>query len=84
MTRLWPSGQPVDVEVDAQGRPAGFFWRGRRHPVGEIVRDWRVDFGWWRQQQWRAYYKLRTESGLLVVLYQDLVSGRWYVQRLYD
>ena len=84
MTRLWPEGQPVEVEEDAQGRPAGFSWRGRRHPVGEIVRHWRVDFGWWRRRQWRAYYKVRTASGLLVILYQDLKDGRWYVQRLYD
>ena len=84
MTRLWPAGQPVDVEEDARGRPAGFVWRGQHHSVGEVVRHWRIDFGWWRQQQWRAYYKLRTESGLLIVIYRDLVDGRWYVQRLYD
>lgn len=84
MTRLWPAGQPVDAEEDNQGRPASFFWRGQKHIVAEVVRHWRVDLGWWRQRQWRAYYKLRTESGLLVILYQDLVGEQWYLQRLYD
>lgn len=84
MTRLWPAGQLVNAEVDSYGRPARFSWRGQQHRVAEVVRQWRVDLGWWRQRQWRAYYKLRTESGLLVVLYQNLVDGQWYLQRLYD
>ncbi len=39
---------------------------------------------WWRVRIWREYFKLTTGTGLLVVIYRDLLSGAWYLQRLYD
>jgi hypothetical protein len=84
MTRLWPDGQPVTVSCDAQGAPQSFTWQGQRHPVSVLLQQWRVDLGWWRDRRWRAYYKLHTDTGLLVVVYQDLLSGSWFLQRLYD
>jgi len=33
---------------------------------------------------WREYFKLTTQTGLLVVIYLDLLNGKWYLQRLYD
>lgn len=59
-------------------------WQGFTHQVLEITRYWRIDIDWWRERIWRAYFKLRTETGLLVVIYQDLIEGGWYLQRLYD
>jgi hypothetical protein len=65
-------------------RPAGFIWQGQAHQVDEITREWRVDIDWWRGRVWRAYFKLNTDTGLLAIIYQDLLSGEWYLQRLYD
>lgn len=88
MTRLWPAGQPLDgVETApaADGEtPLQFTWQGRRHQVVEVVQGWRVDLDWWRERVWRAYFRVSTDTGLLVVIYQDLLSRRWYLQRLYD
>jgi hypothetical protein len=100
MTRLWPDGQPITVEPAAQqgsesspgqgpGQkpgvwPSQFTWLGRRHQVTEITKTWRVDVDWWRDRVWRAYFKLRTDSGLLVIIFQDLLTRNWYLQRLYD
>lgn len=84
MTHLWPDGQPITVAVNSRAEPTSFRWQGRTHPVETIGRRWRVDMEWWRQRIWRAYYKLSTETGLLVIIYQDLLSGDWYLQRLYD
>ena len=84
MTRLWPEGQPITVVADEVGAPLTFTWHDQRHRVVEITRRWRVDVGWWQQRQWRAYYKLRSDSGLLLIIYHDLDGGEWYVQRLYD
>jgi len=93
VTRLWPDGQPIAVVNSGQpGRPgmapgespSRFKWRSRWHQVTEITKVWRVDLDWWRIRVWRSYYKLRTDTGLLVVVYQDLTSGEWYLQRLYD
>ena len=99
MTRLWPVGLPISVtgagtegdgtagdddSVKDGTRPAGFTWQNQVHQVSEITREWRVDIDWWRGRVWRAYFKLTTDTGLLVIIYQDLLSGEWYLQRLYD
>ncbi len=89
MTYHWQPAQPIRVEVDALGAPRRIWWRGRGHPVEEVLNRWRVDEGWWRLgvedgRVWREYFKLVTRSGLLLLLYRDLAGGGWYLQGLYD
>jgi hypothetical protein len=88
MTRLWPVGLAISVTGAGDGagrsRPASFTWQNKTHRVDEITREWRVDIDWWRGRVWRDYFKLSTDTGLLVIIYRDLVSGEWYLQRLYD
>ena len=92
MTVTDGANQKNDEEVEfasyissaVEDLPQYFTWQGKAHRVIEITRYWRVDVDWWRERIWRAYFKLRTESGLLVVIYQDLISGGWNLQRLYD
>ena len=84
MTHLWPDGLPIAVESDALGVPQRFTWRGQAHTVEIVANRWRVDEDWWRGRIWREYFKLATDTGLLVVVFRDLVSGGWYVQRVYD
>jgi len=84
MTHLWPHGEPITVQSDAMITPQSFIWQGRSHPVQKVSKRWRVDRGWWRRRIWREYFKLTTQSGLLVIIYRDLLTGQWYLQRLYD
>jgi hypothetical protein len=92
VTRFWPGGQPIDVTSQAPDRPEPalseqpvcFTWLGQTHQVVEITKSWRVDIDWWRARIWRAYFKLSTDTGLLVVIYQDLLEKDWFLQRLYD
>ena len=99
MTRLWSRGQPISVTSLSAAKdvklfskngpiidnvPEAFQWRGKDHRVVEINRYWRVDIDWWRERIWRAYFKLRTDTGLLVVIYQDMVGGNWFLERLFD
>ena len=84
MTRLWPKGQPITTASDADGTPRSFEWQGRTHPVTGISKCWRVDTGWWRLRVWREYFKLETDTGLLVIIYRNLLTDDWYFQRLYD
>lgn len=84
MTHLWPDGQPITVETDGLGVPRRFIWLGRTHTVEILANRWRVDEDWWRGRIWREYFKLATDTGLLVVVFRDLVDGGWYLQRLYD
>jgi hypothetical protein len=90
MTRLWSTGNPISVTgagndgAAERARPVSFGWQNQTHQVDEITREWRVDIDWWRGRIWRDYFKLSTDTGLLVIIYRDLVSGEWYLQRLYD
>ena len=84
MTRLWPEGTPIRVTADTGDRPRRFTWRGQTHVVDAITREWRVRTDWWRGAAWRAYFKLTTTSGLLVIIYRDLDGGEWFLQRLFD
>ena len=97
MTRLWPEGEPVMVwgeqAVDlscadqAQGhRPAGFAWQGAAHRVVEVCNRWRVHTRWWEPEEalWREYLKVTTDTGLLCLLYRDLLGGGWFLARVYD
>ena len=84
MTHLWPEGEPIAVASDDWGAPLAFTWRGRRHRVRTITKRWRVDVDWWQERVWREYFKLATHTGLLVVVYRDLLAGGWYLQRVYD
>jgi protein ImuB len=86
MTRLWPEGEPVQVETGPDGAPQAFLWRGARHPVAAVANRWRVRTGWWIREgeAWREYLKLTTADGLLCILAHDLRDSTWRLVRLYD
>ena len=84
MTYFWPEGQPISTETDELGTPLCFTWQGQTHPVEGVTTRWRVDEEWWRGRIWREYFRLYTTTGLLVVIFRDLLAGNWYLQRLYD
>lgn len=83
MTRLWPEGDPIQVAGSAD-RPDQFFWQGQQHPVANIAKRWRVHVDWWREPTHRDYFKITTTTGLLVIIYHDLIHDTWFLQRLYD
>ncbi len=82
MSRLF--WEPIEVKLLNDDKPKQFVWRGRVHTVKRVANCWRVDFGWWRLRIWRDYYKLQTETGLLVVICCDLMTSEWYLQVIFD
>ena len=84
MTRFWNKGAPITMQTTPNGDPTRFTWDNQSHQVTAITRRWRVDTDWWRSRIWRAYFKLSTNTGLLLIVYCDLGDGQWYVQRMYD
>jgi hypothetical protein len=83
MTRLFASGAPIEVWLES-AQPVRFRWQGQAHHVMSIVNCWRVDAGWWRLRVNRDYFKVYTDTGLLVELYQDRLTDSWFLQRIYD
>jgi hypothetical protein len=85
MTRLWPQGQPI--EIDARGRdPKSFIWDGTYYEIDEVWNRWRIHARWWEpgQSVWREYLKVTTITGLLCLIYQELPEGSWFLARVYD
>jgi hypothetical protein len=81
---LWLNGVLILVEVDSSNNPLHLIWRKQFHPVQQVHNRWRVDREWWRQRIWREYLLLDTKTGLLLVVFHDLLNDQWYLQRLYD
>ena len=81
--------EPVRVEEDPAGFPAAVRFvphssttgKARRQAVSGIEDRWRLDDEWWRPDPVsRMYYALMLASGDKMMLYQDLVTGKWYRQ----
>jgi hypothetical protein len=51
----------------------------RVESIGEV---WRVDDEWWRHPVSRRYIDVMLQGGAHLALYEDLVSGEWFVQRV--
>jgi hypothetical protein len=67
-------------------QPVGFAWQGGTHRVLEVCNRWRIHTRWWEPGEtvWREYLKIATDTDLLCLIYRDLLSGGWFLARLYD
>lgn len=86
MTRLWTKGEPIQIQTSSYGVPVRFRWRRRNYLIQSIRQQWEVNTDWWNDdgQIQRVYFVIITGSGLLCVLYQDLVTDTWYLSKVYD
>jgi hypothetical protein len=68
---------------DARRRSSG---RGATHQVAQLRQQWLVDTDWWSEagRIWRAYAVMTTDTGMLCVVYQDLISEAWFLAKVYD
>ena len=48
--------------------------------VDAVLESWRIDDEWWRQMIARSYLGVILEGGKRLVLFQDLITGQWFVQ----
>ena len=80
--------QLVTVEIDEFGVPKAVKKRlrlsdGREENatvVESVLEMWRIDDEWWRQLISRRYFAVLLEGGGRVVLFEDLVTGEWFMQ----
>jgi hypothetical protein len=70
--------RPVDVQTGERGVPAMV----GRLPVEAMLEDWVVEDRWWSGRPVRRrYFELVLVNGRNVVVFKDLVGGRWFAQR---
>ncbi len=74
---------PREIEVLAHGSGAPAFIRRNRklNQVAAILNSWRIDDEWWREMISRQYFRVELKNGLVITIFNDLVSGEWYQQR---
>jgi hypothetical protein len=85
VSRLLETPEPVRVEVTA-GVPARVATGEGRRPVQRVCARWRVETDWWRAAVSREYWKLELGGAepLLCDVYQDHLTGAWWLSRWYD
>jgi len=84
MTRLYQPAQSIEATSGDKGEPLAFEWRGQVHRVLHLGNRWRVHLEWWRVEIWREYFQVETHSRLTCVIYSDLLTDKWYLERIYD
>jgi hypothetical protein len=66
------------VKADDTGRPQLI---GKRE-VDAVRESWLVEDRWWTDEPLRRrYWEVVTSDGRDVVVFRDLIEGRWYAQR---
>lgn len=84
MSKLFREAIKLEVEESPQHKLITFLYRGRRERARETLKRWRVDQGWWKRSVEREYFQVKTASGIVCELYRNLLTGVWYLQRVYD
>jgi hypothetical protein len=80
VTRPKRIGRPRAVSV--QAKPGGLPVQIDAKPVDSVLEDWLVEDRWWTARPVRRrYLELVMEDGRCVLVFRDLVSGRWFTQR---
>ncbi|MEZ4667925.1 MAG: hypothetical protein R3E39_08425 [Anaerolineae bacterium] len=86
MSYFWPDGYPLAVQADHEGLPLclAWDWCPGLHSIWMIADEWSVDDLWWVERKSRDYYKVVTESGQALVIFQDVLTQNWFVQWMFD
>lgn len=70
--------RPAEVGVGAGGVPIALC----RTPVDAVREDWVVEDGWWTGRPVRRrYFELVLADGRNTVVFHDLGSDGWFIQR---
>ena len=71
----------MSVTTDPTGLPQRVQREDGELPVEEIRELWRIDDEWWRSPIIRCYADVVLAGGKRVILYQDLITGDWWIQQ---
>ena len=82
--RIRPLNQPVSVHVreTSEHAPASVTVARGDLEVVEIRDAWDIQEEWWRSSPIdRRYYDLTLSDGRGILVFHNLVDGRWYTQK---
>ena len=82
MTRVLRPPKRIDVTVDSSGRPR-IVRLDRHFDQVSVVEEWRVSERWLATPIDRAYVKV-VGATWLVLIFQDLFTGDWFLERIFD
>jgi nucleotidyltransferase/DNA polymerase involved in DNA repair len=76
-----PAPRPVQVTTDRHGMPQALVWRDRIREVRLIYETWRERRRWWGRPVERDYFRLETGDGLVRVVFREVRTDRWLLER---
>jgi nucleotidyltransferase/DNA polymerase involved in DNA repair len=76
-----PSPRAVCVTTGPSGMPCALVWRERVQEVTLIYETWRTRTNWWRLPEERDYFRVETTDGRMHVLFHDLETDQWMLER---
>jgi hypothetical protein len=82
MTRVMRPAAALRVREGAAGIPESIELFGVVSEV-QVVERWRISERWWPQPIDREYLRV-TGPGWLALIFHDLLSGGWFLERIYD
>ena len=82
MTRVLRPPKRIDVVLDGSGLPA-VVRIGRDSDRVNVVEQFRVSERWWSDPIDRAYMKV-VGSTWIILIFHDLLSGDWFLERIFD
>ena len=82
MTRVMRPATALRVHEGAAGIPESIELFGVVSAV-QVVERWRISERWWPQPIDREYLRV-TGPGWLALIFHDLLSGGWFLERIYD
>jgi len=84
MTKRSVIHEKIEIETDTKGDPVNFDQNGRWYRVIAVDERWRLEDGWWGDEEKRCYYRVQTSRGSVFDIYHELVTDCWYLDRIYD
>jgi hypothetical protein len=84
--RQYPAGESIRARADRAGHPIAFVFQGYPHRVESVeeAREPRLD--WWSPagEIHRTYYLVSTDRGMICEIYRDMLTGDWFLARVFD
>ncbi|MEN6349354.1 MAG: hypothetical protein ABFD08_08175 [Syntrophomonas sp.] len=52
--------------------------------VTQVIEQWAMTGEWWRQENKKMFWRLQLEGDRVMEIFQDLVTGDWWLYKIWD